>query len=576
MMDYQLSRPFTGDSTDLSEARALVIDGNPQSRSTLVAQLRQFGMGTVTQCPRLVDARRKLEIGSFDVVVCEHYFERELISGQDLLDDLRRNHLLPFYTVFILISSEASYSMVAEAAESALDAYLIRPFKASALAERIFLARLRKNTLQDIFSAIDAEDYDRATSLCQKRFEARDTYWLYAARIGAELLLRAGRVGEAQKLYEAVVEAKTLPWARLGVARTQLDSGYPLRAATTLEVLIQADPTYADAYDLMGRAQFEQGNFENALATYQMATKLTPSSVKRLLKHGIMAYYTGDRAVGVEMLDRATRIGLDSKLFDPQAVVLLAFARLEADDMRGLARCVDQLTRLRDREVDNRRLQRLLDVATTLELLREHQIARVLEEVRRLAKTIHEPDFDFEAACNLLALMTQLANRSIQLYEVDAAVDTMGQRFCTSRALTELLALAAAERPEFADRIRAAHGHVLKLSEQAMVLSLKGDPRGTVLSLLEHAKATLNGKLIESAHQVLQRYGERVDGYLELDQEVQALRTRYRSNEVHVGLGEQVNSGVSTSGVALPAGYRPPSTEGLLSRVNAPATAGPG
>lgn len=570
MPAFEPSRPgFSDASTDLSEARALVIDGNPQSRSTLVAQLRQFGMGTVSQCPRLVDARRKLEIGSFDVVVCEHYFERELISGQDLLDDLRRNHLLPFYTVFIIISSEASYSMVAEAAESALDAYLIKPFKASALAERIFLARLRKHTLQEIFTAIDAQDYDRATALCQARFEAREIYWLYAARIGAELLLRSGRIADAQKLYEAVVEAKTLPWARLGVARTQLDAGYPLRAATTLELLIQADPTYADAYDLMGRAQFEQGNFENALSTYQMATKLTPLSVKRLLKHGIMAYYTGDRAVGVELLDRATRIGLDSKLFDPQAIVLLAFARLANEDSRGLQRCEDQLTRLLKRESDSVRLQRLLDVVTALQLLHEHQIARVLEAVRGLAKCIREPDFDFEAACNLLALMAQLANSSIQLYEVDAAVDTMGLRFCTSRALTELLALAAAERPDFAERIRAAHGQVLKMSEQAMVLSLKGDPRGTVLNLLEHATSTLNGKLMESAHQVLQRHGDRVECHAELEHEVQALRIRYRSNEVNVGLGEQVSSGVSASGVALPAGYRPPSTEGLLSRVNA-------
>jgi cytochrome c-type biogenesis protein CcmH/NrfG len=557
-------------TTDLSDARALVIDGSPQSRSTLVAQLRQFGMGTVAQCPRLVDARRKLEIGTFDVVVCEHYFERELITGQDLLDDLRRNHLLPFYTVFILISSEATYGMVAEAAESALDAYVIRPFKASALAERIFLARLRKRTLENIFTAIDAQDYELATRLCQERFESRQPYWLYAARIGAELLLRAGRVADAQKLYEAVVEAKTLPWARLGVARTQLDAGYPLRAATTLEALIQADPGCADAYDLMGRAQFEQGNFDNALATFTMAAKLTPSSVKRLLRQGMMAYYAGERDQGIEILDRAARIGLDSKLFDPQALVLLAFARLTNDDQRGLLRCAEQLMRLRDREEDSERLQRLLDVVQTIQLLQEYQTARVLEEVRRMAKTISEPSFDFEAACNLLALMTELANRSIQLYEVDAAVDTMGLRFCTSKALTELLACAAAGRTEFANRIRAAHAQVLKMSEQAMTHNLKGDHRGTVVMLLESAQATLNGKLIESAYQVLQRYGERMEDHPALAEQVQAMRDLYRSTEVNVGLGDQASSAVSSTGVALPAGYKPPSTEGLLSRQGAP------
>src|SRR5690606_34785232 len=110
----------------LHDATALVIEGNPQSRAILVSQLRELGLGTVAQCSRLSDARRKLEVAAFDVVICEQFFERESSSGQDLLDDLRRNQLLPFYTVFVMITAEASYSKVAEAAESALDAYLLK------------------------------------------------------------------------------------------------------------------------------------------------------------------------------------------------------------------------------------------------------------------------------------------------------------------------------------------------------------------------------------------------------------------------------------------------------------------
>jgi CheY-like chemotaxis protein len=59
---------------DLSASMALVVDSNPTSRSILVSQLRDFGMGSVVQCTRLADARRQLEYRSFDVVLCEHYF----------------------------------------------------------------------------------------------------------------------------------------------------------------------------------------------------------------------------------------------------------------------------------------------------------------------------------------------------------------------------------------------------------------------------------------------------------------------------------------------------------------------
>jgi CheY-like chemotaxis protein len=135
---------------DLSSTQALVIDSNPTSRSILVSQLRDFGVGRIVQSARLSDARRQLENQRFDVVLCEHHFHDSATSGQDLLDDLRRNQLLPFATVFIMVTAEATYAKVAEAAESALDGYLLKPHSASGLEDRLRQARDRKVSLQDI------------------------------------------------------------------------------------------------------------------------------------------------------------------------------------------------------------------------------------------------------------------------------------------------------------------------------------------------------------------------------------------------------------------------------------------
>jgi CheY-like chemotaxis protein len=557
-------------SASLHDAKALVIDGNPLSRSIIVGQLRDAGVGTIVQCPRVADARTKLETWPFDVVICEQYFDREATTGQELLDDLRRNQLLPFYTVFVMVTSEASYSKVAEAAESALDAYLLKPHTAAGLVERIVQARDRKDALRHIFTAIDEQRFDEAAQMCKAHFEQRKPYYLYAARIGAELMLRGGHLHEAEMFYEAVIAAKTLPWARLGVARAQVEGGFQQRAVTTLESLIETDPGYTDAYDIMGRAQFELGNFQAALATFKRSTMLTPSSVNRLLKHGMMAWYAGEREEGIEMLDRATRLGLDSKLYDPQALVLLAFARLDNAEHKGLQRCREQMERIRDRYPDNPRPLRLLEVIEALVAIQDYQTAQALDDVRRMAKTIHQPAFDVESACNLLALMTRLAMRSIQLYEVDAAVDTMALRFCTSRALTELLVCAATGRQDFINRVRSGHAHILKQTEEAMSLSLKGDPQAAVIKLLNDGEQTLNAKIIESAHLVLQRYETRIPDHEELHKKAQAMRERYRTTDIHAGLGEQAHTGRAAGGMSLPSGYKPPQkNEGLLANVNA-------
>ena len=182
---------------------------------------------------------------------------------------------------------------------------------------------------------------------------------------------------------------------------------------------------------------------------------------------------------------------------------------------------------------------RLLEVIEALVAIQEYQTAQALDDVRRMAKTIQQATFDVESACNLLALMTRLAMRSIQLYEVDAAVDTMALRFCTSRALTELLACAAVGRNDFINRIRNAHSDILKLTEEAMTLSLRGDPQSAVVKLLADGERTLNAKIIESAHLVLQRYEARIPDHEELQKKAQAMRERYRTTDIHAGLGEQ-------------------------------------
>lgn len=69
---------------------------------------------------------------------------------------------------------------------------------------------------------------------------------------------------------------------------------------------------------------------------------------------------------------------------------------------------------------------------------------------------------------------------------------------------------------------------------------------------------------------MLQRHGERMEDQPDLTEQVQAMRDLSRTTEVNVGLGDQASSSVSSTGVALPAGYKPPSTEGLLSRQGTP------
>ena len=535
---------------DIHNCRALVIDGNPTSRSVLTAQLRDFGVGTVVQTGRVKDARNILENRHFDVVLCDYHFDGSEMSGQDLLDELRREQLLPFSTVFLMVTGEASYAKVTEAAESALDGYLLKPHNATSLGERVLEARKRKRVLRHIFEAIERSDFGAAAQLCQARFEKRAPYWLYAARIGAELYLRLEKHAEAQQLYAAVVEARALPWAKLGIARTQLASGQVVPARRTLDALIGEMPQFADSYDVLGRVLVEQGEMQQAFEIYQKAAELTPGSVTRLLHAGTLAYFAGQSEQAMSALDRACVIGVASKMFDDHALVLLALLQFDAKDPKALQRTWDHLSRRMEKQPGSKRLERFRGVIDTLRTMQAKKVADAMRMVRELTSEIDSPDLDMEAASNLIALWARLNSSEIQLDEMPSQVQRIAQRFCVSRASMEMLIASAQGTEPTATIVRDTHASISATAEKAMGAAMNGAPADAVRLLLASGAETRNAKLIELAGLVAQRHHEKIENIEELQARARELSQRYCAKGAHL-IGGSKQGGRSAGGLSL-------------------------
>ena len=139
------------------------------------------------------------------------------------------------------------------------------------------------------------------------------------------------------------------------------------------------------------------------------------------------------------------------------------------------------------------------------------------------------PEFDLEAASNLIGLMTRLAKRDVRVDQADARIQTMAMRFCTSRPVTEMLAGAANGNTRYADGIRTAGQQIQKIAQSAVTLGLMGDPAMAVRQLIIEGQTTLNSKLIETAHQVLERYRDKINGANQMDEVVQTLRRQFGS-----------------------------------------------
>lgn len=459
---------MTPRQADLAACRALVASGNPTQRGVQASTLRDMGVGQVVQASRIEDVRRLIESTAVDIVLCDYHFDQSPMTGQDLLDELRDSHALSYATVFIMVTGEASYAMVAEAAESALDSYLLKPYTTAALEQRMLQARHRKQVLKTLFDAIEVGDLARAAAIGKARFDAHADYALTAARIAAELLIRLGDHAGAAGVYNSALHTHPLPWARLGLARTQLEIGLHEQASATLDALLKQRPDYADAWDLLGRVRFEQGKLDVALEAYRSALQLTPHSVARLQRLGMLAFYIGDPSEALNALERVVRIGLGSRVFDAQTLVLLAMLQFDKLDARALTRTAENLRQKATRVPDDPRVKRFVEIVDMLHTLNERTRSACALRAEALAGQAAAGDgIDFEAAANLLALLIRLETARVPITEMPAWVDTVAQRYGVCAISTELLAHALQAREPYAGLVRASQARRANRGEVA-------------------------------------------------------------------------------------------------------------
>lgn len=521
--------PVRGVDADWLSCRVLIIDRDPGARSLLTAMLRNFGVDTdnILQTGRIQEARLLLENQHFDVVLCDYHFGPGEMSGQDLLDDMRRQHLLPLTTVFIMVTSEASYAKVAEAAESALDSYLLKPHNAHNLGERLALARHRKTTLAPIYQAIEAKQFELASRLCMARYQSRQMYWLYAARLAAELLLRLNRHRDAQELFTSIGEAQAAPWAKLGLARTHIEIGQVEPACQILNELLEADPAYADAYDLMGRAQIEQGDFSGAMQTYAKAAELTPASIARQQKLGMVAYYLGDPKTAAQALELACGLSLQSKAFDHQSLVLLAMMQFEQGDSTKLEHTRNMLNDAAQRTGKGPRMRRLLSIVSALNHMLNRQVAQVVRELQALSAEFMQPDFDMQSACNMLRLLTLLRSTELDLPDAAGWIETLARRFSVSKSSCEFLTRSCSGQPPYQELVKQSYLDIGGMAEQAMRHAINQAPGKAAKTLIAHGQQTMNVKLLDLASMVLQRHRDEIEDHDALQRAVHELRERF-------------------------------------------------
>ncbi|UGQ46086.1 response regulator [Massilia endophytica] len=301
--------------TELKSLSALIVEPHAGMRNSLHNMLSLFGMSKIDDVVNSTQAIRALNTRPYDLILCEY----ELDGGQDgqqLLEDLRHHRLMQPSAMFFMVTGEGQFSKVIGVAELQPNDYILKPFTAESMRERIERALEKRDALLPVHELMELGDHRAAIDFCQEQEAGR-----FAAdfmRLRAENYLMLGEPSRAAPIYAELWDSKAIHWARLGQAKTLFMQGHTEDARGMLEDLLSHNRRFLDAYDWLARTHEAEGRLEQAKAVLSDAVALSPHAIRRLRRLGEVALESGDIDTAEKALRQVVNRARFSEFRDPE------------------------------------------------------------------------------------------------------------------------------------------------------------------------------------------------------------------------------------------------------------------
>ncbi len=114
--------------------KILVVDDFSTMRRIVRNLLKELGFSNILEAEDGVDALRKLRAETFDFVVSD--WNMPNMTGIDLLREIRKDAALKHLPV-LMVTAEAKKENIIEAAQAGASGYVVKPFTAITLDEKL-------------------------------------------------------------------------------------------------------------------------------------------------------------------------------------------------------------------------------------------------------------------------------------------------------------------------------------------------------------------------------------------------------------------------------------------------------
>ncbi|MBS0308091.1 MAG: tetratricopeptide repeat protein [Proteobacteria bacterium] len=316
---------------EISNLTALIVDPNTNMRGSLQNMLNLCGLTKIEHAVSAGTAIRQIQKKHHDVVLCE-YDLGDGQDGQQLLEDLRHNKLIGPGIIYFIITAERMLDKVVGAAELAPTDYILKPFTADMLLERIGRALHKRAAFAPVHDMMSHGQLREALGACISGEVANPRYAADFQRLRADMHVSLNEPAAAETIYRQLIGDRDLAWARLGLASCLFMQGRLEEAENTLVDLLAENDKYMHAYDLLAQVREKMGKQDEAKAVLESAVAVSPHAVRRLRRLGEVALRAGDTDTAERSFQKVISKAKYSEFRDPEDHVKLVQSLVSKGD----------------------------------------------------------------------------------------------------------------------------------------------------------------------------------------------------------------------------------------------------
>jgi DNA-binding response OmpR family regulator len=382
-------------ASQLKGLRALVIDDIREMRSMLRDTLAGAQIKDIVLAPDARAAVDAIRSAPFNLILSDYDLGAGT-DGQQLLEYLRQERLMPPGGLFFIISADSTIDRVASAAEMLPDGYLVKPVATEQLLTRIEEALARHVELRPMYAAVHDGRFEEGLQQCERFLKAGPRFRIELLRHMSMCQTALGRWDDALLTYRAALKVRSsMTWASIGIARCCVAMGDLDAARQRLTTVLKDRPYHAGAYDLLLELLERMGDLSGALKVATRAAEHIPSAV-RSRRQAEIAYLADDLEIADTALTKVVRQTANAITRDSRNSALLAQVSLARGDPKRAMQLIAKEAADLPKDARTQALAAAIDVQAWTALRRPAEAA---EAGKRLAKAF---DLDAEPRTRLL------------------------------------------------------------------------------------------------------------------------------------------------------------------------------